>query len=268
MSNHNVTKIGLIFFIIGIIMQIIATAIFFFVDIFNSMATLSLGIVSGIGAILIFVALILIWVAGMGLKEYGQKHSKFCLISLILFFVAIGVILALTLGQGVMMAGAMINGDYSGFKNFYLIAPVGSVFTGLVYVFLLHEIEDKYGKILLYASFITLIVVSSVIAYIGYAGFDEWSNSVDLSSDNFLMQGSLSSYNSFSQAIQQRSYQLNVFSIIPNSMILVSAILPLYRICSGKLIKVPKKNYPRVCPHCGMPILEQSNFCTNCGARF
>ncbi len=265
MSKYNVTKIGLIFFIIGIIMQIVSTGVLFFVDATNVIATLSLSVVAGIGAIMILVALILLWVAGMGLKEYGKRHSKFCLISLILFFVAIGVILSLALAQVFMMAGAMFNGDYSGFKNFYLFAPVGSVFTGLVYVFLLHELEDKYGKILLYASFITLIVVSSVIAFIGYIGFDEWINSIDFSSNNLQMQGS---YNSFSLAFQERSYQVNVFSIIPNVMIIVSAFLPIYRIHSGKLKKVPKKNYPRVCPHCGMQISEQSNFCTNCGTNF
>lgn len=263
----NITKIGLIFFIVGLIMEIIPAGILYFVDA-NSIASLVLALVSGIGAIFIFVSLIIIWVAGIGLKEYGKKHSKFCMISLILFLVAIGVILAVAIAAAFMMAGSFINGDYSAYKTTYLLSPISAIFTGLVYLFLLHELQDYYGRIVLYVTFITLIVVSIVVAYIGYAGFDEWYSKLNLVPQGFLMSSTGTSSSSFTTAFQTRTNQLNIFSIIPNILLLVAAILPVYRISTGALKKIPKQYVSRNCSNCGFEIPVYSETCPKCGQYY
>lgn len=268
MSNYNLTKIGLIFFIVGIIMGIIPTGIFYFVDANNFGATLGLGAVAAIGAIFIFVALIIIWVGGIGLKEFGKKHSKFCLISLILFLVAIGAIIAVSLASAFSMVGSLVNGDFSAYKTTYLLTPVSAIFMGLVYLFLLHELEDSYGKIVLYISFITMILVSCIIAYIGYTGFDEWYSKLNIAPQSFLMSGTSASSISFTTAFQTRTNQLNVFSIIPSALLLAAAILPLYRILTGKLKIIPKQAIGRNCLNCGFNIPAYSETCPKCGQYY
>jgi len=266
MSNYNLTKLGLIFLIIGMIMGIIPTGIFYFVNPNNFISTIVLGVVAGIGAIFIFVALIIMWVAGIGLKEYGQKHSKFCLISLILFLVAIGAVLAGSFITAFSMVDSTASGSYSGYKTTYLLGPVSATFMGLVYLFLLHEIEDTYGKIVLYLSFIIMIVVSCIIAYIGYIGFDEWLSGLNFSSSSTMNTIiSSSTTNSFSTAFTERSNQLNIYSIIPNILFLASAILPLSRILSGNLKIIPRKAVNRICSNCGFEVPQYTNTCPKCG---
>jgi len=262
MSGYNLTKIGLIFLIVGMIMGIIPSAILSFIDVSNVAAGLGLGIVAGLGAIFLFVALIILWVAGIGLKEYGKKHSKFTLISLILFLVAIGVTIAVSVITAFSMFSSISSGDFSGYKVIYLLTPISAVFMGLVYLFLLHELENSYGKIILYISFISMIVVSCAIAYIGYTGFEDWYNSLDLSSSNPL--SSISS-NEFVTALTERTNQLNLFSIIPNILFLVSAIIPIYRISTEDLKKVPKVAQGRKCNNCGFEIPQYSDACPKCG---
>jgi len=264
MSNYNLTRIGLIFLIIGMVMGIIASGILSLMDYSNTTATLGLAVVAAFGGIFIFVSLIIIWVAGIGLKEFGKKHSKFNLISLILFLVAIGAIIAVSVVTAFSMFSSLSSGDFSAYKITYLLSPISAVFIGLVYLFLLHELEDSYGKIILYISFISMIVVSCIIAYLGYTGFDEWYSSLDLSSPNIFSTGSTE----FATAFSEKTNQLNIFSIIPNILFLVSAILPVYRISTGDLIKTARQTQSKICSNCGFDIPQYSEACPKCGQYY
>lgn len=246
MSGYNLTKIGLIFFLVGLVLSVIA-------GILNYLVTEIIminGIIAGIGGVLFLVALILMGIGGVGYKEYGEKHKKFVLIAVILFIVSIviGVIIGIYTSFAIFSAvseslseSEPVLSGFSALKNIFIITPISAVFSGLVYVFLLYELEDKNGKIVLYIAFILLIVTSLIIAWQGTQIFDKWIlemqplfENIDSTSSTF---GSYSEIQTLSTELQKEMGKISIWGVLPNILFVIAIIIPLNRIKKGELQK-------------------------------
>jgi hypothetical protein len=285
MSGYNLTKIGLIFLIIGAIIVTLVGVIGFLIE-WSFMALIGIGIIAFLGWIMLLVGIILIGVDAIVLKEYGEKHRKFAIIAVILFIVGIvfSIIVSLvsSINTGSYGLSSSIDIDITPLKNSFLLSPFAVIFTGLVYMFLLHELEDKKGKIVLYVAFIVLIVTSIITSYLGYTGFDNWAPAIEELIEN---ADSLESISTITSEMQKELGHTGIFGIIPNIIFLIAMILPLHRITTGNLLPAVKpsstesgevtKNYSiddyketymaKRCPKCGTSNKSDSKFCENCG---
>jgi len=291
MSKYNLTKIGLIFFIMALLLSVIAGILNFLIPeilIVNA-------VIGGLGGIFFLIALILMGIGGIGFKEYGKKHKKFVLIAII-FFIA-SIVFAMIIGfytsfaifssmsESLSDSGDVLN-SLSPLKNIFIITPISAVFSGLVYVFLLHELEDKYGKFILYGAFVLLIISSGIIAWQGTQVFDEWILDIKPIVENINTSApTITSYNemqTISTELQKEISSVSIWGVFPNILFLITSIIPLNRINSGRLKrKIPRSNekmyeagYKQIktqeyirCPNCGGQNSINSEFCTNCGKK-
>ena len=144
--------------------------------------------------------------------------------------------------------------------------------SGLFYLFLLHELENKIGKIILYTAFITSIVISIITAYMIASNFDTLMSSILEAQSS----GGFQSATSLSQNFSSEITKYGALGIIPNTLWLVAMILPFYRMHTGKfpMNDRPARQYNyqnqnnNVCPKCGAQFSPGTQFCENCGYRF
>ena len=144
MGNTNYTKFGLIFFIVGSILVMVSTIplLFLVQDLFNMtdvsatadfsslIGVLVLAIVGFIGLIFYLVAYILMCVGGIGYREYGEKHRKFLLISLIILISTMVLTIIQAIYQMTTVGNAASTGDLSGIKNIYYLPIVTGIIGG------------------------------------------------------------------------------------------------------------------------------------------
>jgi MFS family permease len=270
--NCNTQK-GLYFIIIGSIITMICSIItsissFFTKDTAVSMITSIFGIVSFIGVILILIGAILFF---MGRKEFGEKHHKNIKNVVIIFviaFIAVVLVIAVFIAIIIFSAITTISSTNS---NTSLTAPtsllvmvvsiIGAVLGGLIYYFALLELEDKTGKIILYAGIVSSIAISIVTAFYLAGMLSELFSSISTSSSNF-------SALPFTQNIGK----IGILGIIPNLLYLCSFYIPYKRIKNGELVPVAssvgQESFPsRICPNCGRSISFDANFCPYCSKK-
>jgi hypothetical protein len=255
------TKTGLLLLIIGGCISLISNIVLATVD--NVGIVLS-GI-GGIGGLCSFVGIILLI---LGRKEFGEKHRKFVIYAIILFILAI-VIPGIIVGAVVFSYVSQgINGsmDSSLIQNIFLIIPVAAILGGLSYVFLLFELEDKTGRMVLLAAFAVTIITSVVLALSIGSAFEETLGSIDLKTAS---QEEISTITSeFSQKISNSS----LYGIANGALMLIALIIPYKRINSGELVPIfsEKKSGSsnRVCPNCGQSIPFDANICPYCSKKF
>ena len=255
MSNYNITKYGLIFLFVGVLLGIITTISLFVTN--GEIQALSS--IQLFGMIFFLVALILMVVGGYGLKEYGEKHGKFTLYALIIFLITIGVGVAFLI-MTIMMAFNSIknSGNINDLRNLVYFGPVFGVLITLIYLFLLHEILDKKGKIILYIASIIAIIVAIIIAIQSLQVYDELYTGLDFSTIT------TSQINELSQESTQKTSVIGIYNIIHNILLLVAIILPIYQMSSGELKPIQRKT-KRICNNCGFEVPEYSDTCPKCG---
>ena len=290
MGNTNYTKLGLIFFIVGMILALIAAIplLFMMQDFMNIsnitsisdasglLATIViLGILGFIGLVLYLVAYILMCVGGIAYREYGDKHRKFLLITLIILISLIVVAIIQGILQMMAVGAAASSNDLSGLVNIYYLPVATAIFGGLFYIFLIHELSDIKGRIMLYIYYGSSIAITVIIAVLNIINFDNWAaNTMKLieesnSGSGFLMGmdiGSLNAQNTINQAFSIETMKYSAYSIIPSIFIFIALILAFYRIHRGELKPIPKPSVNvRRCPNCGMEIPQYSESCPKCG---
>lgn len=266
MSNN--TKNGLICIIIGMIISIIASIILYL-----SQGNLNIDYFSGL---LMLVGIILMLV---GRKDYGERHSKFVIYSIILFaisfiitFIFLGIIIA-----SVMSAATDSTLSYrealSPLRNIFLMAPIVSVIGGVLNIFLVYELENRIGKNILFLAFIVTIIISVYVAYEGIQITDKWIDSIDepeQENNNYFNFGSSYSTDYFEGKVNELQKEINKilpFAIIGKLMYLIAFIIPYQRIKSGELIQSLPSNLKR-CMNCGRVNPYDSIMCSYCGHKF
>jgi len=257
MSNYNLTKLGLIFLFLGVLFGVITTISMFLTN--GKIQALSA--IQFIGMIFFLVALIIMVVGGYGLKEYGEKHGKFTLYALIIFLITIGVGVAFLIVT-VMMAFSSItgSGDLQGMKSILYFGPVFAILVSIIYIFLLYELQEKYGKIILLVSFIIAIISSIVIVYLSLPIYDDIYGNLNLASS------SSREIETLTQEVNIKVSEIGIYNAIHNILLLVVMIIPLNKMFSGDLKPIPRSaTSGQKCTNCGFDIPQYSETCPKCG---
>jgi len=261
MGSFNYTKLGLMFFIIGMIMAIVATVPLLFmvqdlltatdVSSLNNMSGLIgivvLGIVGFIGLIFYLVGYILMGVGGIAYREYGDKHRKFLLISLIILIITIILTVIQVIIQMMAVGGAASTKDLSGLVIIYYTPIITAIIGGLFYLFLLHELEDIKGKIILYLYYGITIAIASSIAFLNISNFATWREKTLLLINDTSMSGTfmgmdfgtLNAQNTINQAISIEATKYAAYGSIPSIFLFVALVLAYLRINKGVLKPIP-----------------------------
>lgn len=255
------TKTGLLLLIIGSIIAMVSNVALFF----SGGVMLALSAIGGIGGLCSFIGIILLII---GRKEFGEKHSKFVIYALILFILAFViptiVIAGVTFSYVTQSMGG--NADPSFIQNIFFIIPLASIIGGLAYVFLLYELENKIGRMVLFAGFAVYIITSVVIALSIGSAFEETLGSIDFENTNTLESSTIT--NEFTQKISSTG----LYGIANGVLMLIALIIPYNRITSGELVPVlpaTQTGEPeRRCPNCGRPIPMDANICPYCSKKF
>lgn len=282
MGETNLTKIGLWFLIIGQILVLISVISFFA----TNGSIIALSYLSIVGGLLAFIALIIMIVGGLGLKEYGKKHGTFTLIALIIWI--IGFVITLIIGFMVVFfvisaafpslsSSQSFTIELGSLRNLVYTAPISTVLGGLMYLFLLYKLENKIGKIILFLMFIIAIISSIIVTYFGLQTFDQSLGSVTITVTPYMTSTELTTQlQSYIDSFNVEISKIGMYGIATNVLILVTLIIPIWRIQTGDLKKVPKEttsvlqpdsvnNIKINCPKCGAKNNQESKFCESCG---
>lgn len=219
------TKTGLLLLIIGVILGIIANITFFFV----SDITLLFSAIGGIGGLIILIGIILMI---LGRKEFGGKHRKFVIYALILFILSIVLPVIVIAG---FVATAIISKDLSSIGTVFYITPLAAVLGGLAYIFLLYELENETGKIILLLTIILTIIISVFVAINILPIYEETIGAVDF--QDMSTQEITEMVNTFSSKISR----ISAYNVFHNLLLLIVLLIPYRRITSGELIPTSKK---------------------------
>jgi MFS family permease len=257
---ENKTKTGLLLLIIGIILGVISNGIFFI----DTNIAISVSILGSIGSLLIFIGIILMI---LGRKEYTERHRKFIVISLFLFILS--VILSVII-VAVAFASVIISKDISPVGNAMYAIPVASIIGGLAYVFLLFELQDKNGKIVLISALILTVMISTFLAINIQSVFEETFGSIIISQDI-----NTEEITELSNTFSQKVGELSAFSVIHNLVMLLAFIMAYKRIESGDIPSTSDKSFSYAespkdewyCPHCGRSVPSDANICPYCGKK-
>ena len=117
------------------------------------------------GSVLILVGAIL---GILGRKAFGERHSQFVVVAIIVFFIGIiaagalaaiftfQFLVAVSLGN-LASAGAAV-------RNFVIALIAAAAISGIASVLFVHELENKTGKYLLYAGYAAGVIAPGIVA--------------------------------------------------------------------------------------------------------
>ncbi len=269
---QNNTKSGLLFIFIGIIIGLIGTLIFGLYQFIDPVETFSgfyryigLGIFNGVGGLFSLVGAILFFV---GRKEFGPRHHQFVIYALICVVVGIVASVVVSIFSSFFIASSPQTGYFSSGLSFIIFLPtiIGSVTSGLAYIFALYELEDDTGRNLLYIAFIVSIIISLVIAFFSMGTVQDLINTASQTEDT----PDLSMISSLTSSITQFS----VLGAISSLLWAIAVYLPYKRIKNGELApqsvdETDTSSIPeRICPNCGKAIPNDASICPYCGKSF
>lgn len=256
------TKTGLLLLLVGMILGLIANVTLFFVSFLTSGSLSDLipmmisALIAGTGGLLMLIGGLLIII---GRKEFGEKHQKYAIYAIVIFVVNIVITSVLSFSLNMMS----LFGGESLFMVTIIPTVVSAIIGGLVYIFLLHELENQNGRYALFAAYFAAIAVSVVTALYTAGMFEAFFGSA--------FDPDISSTMSF----VARTSRISILSLIHGVLLLIAAYIPYNRITSGELI--PKKielfeqqssTPERVCPNCGRKIPTDAVNCPYCGKNF
>ena len=217
----NRTRTGLLLLMIGTIISIITNAALFLSSSIVTMVS-SIGV---IGALMVFIGIILMI---LGRKEFGEKHSKYVLISLLLFILAIAIsIVVVTIAVLI----ALSTEDIGSISSIFYIVPIASISSALAYVFLLHELEDQTGKMILYIATIVSIVVAFYISMNIIPIFEETIGTFEPSM-------SIQEMTELQNAFTERISTISAPGFLTNILMFIAIYLAYKRVESGEIRSV------------------------------
>lgn len=255
------TKTGLLLLIIGTILGILSNILLFLLG-STGVALSSFG---SIGGLLSFIGIILLI---FGRKEFGEKHRKFVIYALILWLIAIIVPTIVIAGTVFTYVSQSMSGgaDPSSLQYIFMIIPIASIISGLAYVFLLYELENKIGRMVLFAAIAVSVITSIVIALSIGSVVDETFGSIDFENTDS------SEISPLTNELTQKISSLGIYSVANGILMLFALIIPYNRISSGELVptvSTKKQSEPdRRCPNCGQTIPFDANICPYCSKKF
>lgn len=270
---QNYTKQGLLLILIGMIIGIIGALLFglyqFFVPIENVddfLRFIGLGIIGGIGGLLSLIGGILFFI---GRKEFGERHQQFVIYALLCVVIGIIASIAISIISPILMMSNVEKGDFSGYLIIVIILPtiIGTVTSGLAYLFALYELENNNGRKILYIAFIVSILISVIIIFSITGVVEEMI--IETTKTN--TPEDFSAIASYISSITQFS----VYGVISSFLWFIAVYIPYKRIKNGELVPksvkaIDKKSSmpDRVCPHCNKAIPNDAKVCPYCGKKF
>jgi len=270
MTNN--TKFGLYLILIGVIISFISSIIlvplFFLLNnvSFSGISYLLFpsSIISSVGGILVLIGAIFVII---GRKDYGEKHSKYVIYSIIIFITGFALtVIFSSLIAFFSFSSIMTNGTTNLFGYFGVITMIASILFGISYVLFLHELLDKKGKIILYALFV-IIIVSGVLTSFFITGV---FGQIGQTYNNFQQTDILNNTN-----INSQLFTLGILPIFTqilgfiSSLLLIIVIYIAYkRVKTGELKPVTSFDNLKRCINCGKYNPPDSNLCAYCGYRF
>ena len=251
------------------------------------MAIIPGAVIGGIGGLLGLIGAILMLA---GRKEFGEKHRKFIYYAILVFVISI-VVSVILVGISMFATFASVGQtsfpsespsdivDFFRNSNFMTItaiaAPIAAALGGLIWIFGLYQLENKNGKIVLYAAYIIMIVTAIAVAIssklifenmINSAAFEELINTSSYSSSAYIQL-----YSSFPWIGTTAIVSL-IGNTISNVLLIIALYIPYKRIISGELIPISTSTKPaesdRICPNCGKAIPFDANICPYCSKKF
>lgn len=191
---NNYTEKGLKIIIIGLVLLLVDSVLSFFANNLEGAISSILEIISGnltfIGFILLLVGLIFMF---LGRKEFSKKHKNFVILSIILFIVSIIVTFILlvyfffslySLASSTMFndnvdVDVIVNIMY----NFIFISLIIGIMEAFYQLFIVHALEEKKGKTILYAAFVVTIITIISIGLIAVPLVNEISEEINESNN-------------------------------------------------------------------------------------
>ncbi|UCD13159.1 MAG: hypothetical protein JSW60_06265 [Thermoplasmatales archaeon] len=292
------TKTGLLLLMISGIISILATIFMYsfwfsfspenitpenFTSFF--MVLIPAAVVGGIGGLFALIGAILMLI---GRKEFGEKHRKFIFYAVLIFIISIVVMVMITVVIAFMtfsyvsqtipngsenMTDVFINNNF--FSTIFLFTPISAALGGLIWVFGLYQLENKNGRMVLFAAFICMVVTAVVVAISSMLFFGDWVNSEAFKE---LINSSSYSSSSYSQIFTGSQWigTTGVYSLIGNTvsnvLLIIAMYIPYKRITSGELIPIspPTRSdeQNRICPNCGEVIPFDAQICPYCSKQF
>ena len=255
------TEKGLFFLLIGMLISFLSSIILVvnsFISNINQLSPVYLlvSFISFAGGIVSLIGIIFVIISR---KEFGEKHSKFVIYSVIIYIVGIIVTTILTsaliyvsISSGITSSmtaqpGSGIN--YSSYISFSIV--LSAVMGGIAIILFLNELEDQKGKIILYSAVAYSIISTIFISIYLFIGLED-----------------INFYSSFdSSSLLTGTTRLGGLSLIGNVLLIIAVYIPYKRIKTGELRPVLPNNQKR-CMNCGRVAANDSIICPYCGNRF
>ncbi len=120
------------------------------------------GLLTLIGAILVI----------LGRKAFGSTHARNVLISILLFIIGIifigvaAVVLVTAIGAGFLGGSPNPAAVSSALNNYLIILAVGSIIGGLASIFFTYELQNKTGRMLLFAGYAANVAINVAVAFV------------------------------------------------------------------------------------------------------
>ena len=250
------------------------------------MAIIPGAIIGGIGGLLGLIGAILMLV---GRKEFGEKHRKFIFYAVLVFIISI-VVSVILVGISMFVTFASVSQsftsespddmvDFFRNNNFMIITAITTLISatlgGLIWIFGLYQLENKTGRIVLFAAYIGMIITATIVAIssmlvfedlIGSGGFEKLLNSSSFNSSSYTQLSS-----SFPWIGTTAIFSL-IGNTISNVLLIIALYIPYKRITSGELIPISTSTKAaesdRICPNCGKAIPFDANICPYCSKKF
>ena len=125
--------------------------------------------------------------------------------------------------------------------------------------------------------FIVSIISSVVVTYFGLQAFDQSLGAVTLTVSPYMTSTDLTiQLQSYIDSFNTEISKIGMYGIATNILILISLIIPLWRMQTGDLKPVPREKPSNIqptspaiayksCPKCGAKNNQESKFCEACG---
>lgn len=290
---ENNTEKGLKVLIIGLILSILDGFLTLSANNLKGLGSLVLnglsGIMGPISFILFIIGIILLFI---GRKEFGDKHKTFVTWSLILFIISIiiAVFLVIYIVFSIFSAFSSVStldGDINTnfikdlFFNIILITVIAGIIDGTYHLLMVHQLENKKGKTILYAAFIVTIITVLSVAIIFGPIVDELTNEINNEANepdsvvwgedySSSQTGAMESDTSAENGIEKFNTQLNLVSslgIFGQMLFLFAFFIAYKRIKNGELVPALPSHLKR-CMNCGRVVQSDHVVCAYCGYQF